>query len=85
MGSSERRAAGSSSAESRRCLVLRTLQPLFAEVLTEEVPIALLKQHLQSAAPQFADAELNAVLEELEHDNYIMYRDSAIHNMQIHS
>ena len=85
MGSSERRAAGSSSAESRRCLVLRTLQPLFAEVLTEEVPIALLKQHLQSAAPQFADAELNAVLEKLEHDNYIMYRDSAIHNMQIHS
>jgi hypothetical protein len=57
-----------------------TLQTLFHP--DEEAPIALLKQHLQSASPQFADAELDAVLKKLEDDNYIMYRDSIIHRIR---
>ena len=65
----------------REWLVLRTLQSLYGQTDTEEVPIALLKQQLQSASPRFADSELDAVLEQLEDDNHIMFRDWVIHRI----
>ena len=61
--------------------MLRTLQSLYGQTDTEEVPIALLKQQLQSASPRFADSELDAVLEQLEDDNHIMFRDWVIHRI----
>ena len=38
-------------------------------------------QQLQSASPRFADSELDAVLEQLEDDNHIMFRDWVIHRI----
>ena len=61
--------------------MLHALQPLYDQTVDEMVPLALLKQQLQSASPRFDDAELDAVLEQLEDDNHIMYRDWEIHKI----
>jgi len=66
---------------SREHLVLSTLRQLFDEGTDEEVPLRSLEEKLQSASPRFTDAELVAVLKELEAANYIMYRDTAIHRI----
>jgi len=68
-------------AKARKALVLNALNTLFDSSVEEEVPKHALQQQLQSASPRFTDAELEAVLNELEEDNHIMYRDGAIHRI----
>jgi len=68
-------------AKARKELVLSALNTLFDSSVEEEVPKHALQQQLQSASPRFTDAELEAVLNELEEDNHIMYRDGAIHRI----
>jgi len=68
-------------AKARKALVLTALNTLFDSSAEEEVPKQALQQQLQSASPRFTDAELEAVLRELEEDNHIMYRDGAIHRI----
>ena len=68
-------------AKARKELVLSALNTLFDSSVEEEVPKHALQQQLQSASPRFTDAELEAVLTELEEDNHIMYRDGAIHRI----
>ena len=36
---------------------------------------------VERASPRFTDAELEAVLRELEEENHIMYRDGSIHRI----
>ena len=67
--------------KARKELVLSALNTLFDSSVEEEVPKHALQQQLQSASPRFTDAELEAVLTELEEDNHIMYRDGAIHRI----
>ena len=68
-------------AKARKELVLSVLNTLFTSSVEEEVTKRALQQQLQSASPRFTDAELKAVLAELEEENHIMYRDSVIHSL----
>ena len=62
-------------------MVLTALTTLFDSSAEEEVPKPELQQQLERASPRFTDAELEAVLRELEEENHIMYRDGSIHRI----
>ena len=57
------------------------LTTLFGRSLSDEVPKPELQQQLERASPRFTDAELEAVLRELEEENHIMYRDGSLHRI----
>ena len=62
-------------------MVLTALTTLFDNSAEEEVPKPELQQQLERASPRFTDAELEAVLRELEEENHIMSRDGSIHRI----
>eukprot|EP00908_Phaeocystis_cordata_P020284 Transcript_31955.p1 GENE.Transcript_31955~~Transcript_31955.p1 ORF type:complete len:527 (-),score=276.64 Transcript_31955:176-1756(-) len=68
-------------ARARKAMVLTALTALFDSSAEEEVPKPELQQQLERASPRFTDAELEAVLRELEEENHIMYRDGSIHRI----